>query len=84
IFMNNSKYKFTIAFDKKGHKIIKQNYADIKISMDIAEFSSMIVGAIDLKTLYRYGLVEIKNAGKIDEINNIFKTMEKPFCLTDF
>ena len=84
IFMNNSKHKFTIAFDRKGHKIIKQNSADIKISMDIAEFSSMIVGAIDLKTLYRYGLVEIKNAGKIDEINNIFKTMEKPFCLTDF
>ncbi len=83
IFMNNSKYRFTIAFDKNGHKIIKEN-ADLKISMDIAEFSSMIVGAVDLKTLYKYGLAEIKNSGKIDEINNIFRTADKPLCLTDF
>ncbi len=84
LFMNNSKYKFTVTFDVNGHKIIKQNTKSCRISMDIAEFSSMIVGAIDLKTLYKYGLAVINDTSKMNELNNIFKIAEKPLCLTDF
>ena len=51
----------------------------IKIKLDISDFSSLIIGAVNVKTLYRLGLVEISDITKLDIIESIFSISHKPF-----
>ncbi|MFZ5354681.1 MAG: GNAT family N-acetyltransferase [Bacillota bacterium] len=57
---------------------------EVEISMDIADFSSMIIGAVSFKSLIGYGLAEISNTNYIDIVSKIFRVDEKPVCLTLF
>ncbi|WP_105614990.1 GNAT family N-acetyltransferase [Vallitalea okinawensis] len=57
---------------------------EVEITLDVSEFSSMIMGAISFKALYRYGLVDISDVSYIDTVHRIFRTDEKPKCTTGF
>ncbi|UCD93952.1 MAG: GNAT family N-acetyltransferase, partial [Candidatus Zixiibacteriota bacterium] len=57
---------------------------DIEIELDIADFSSLIMGAVDFRTLYKYGLAEISNAGYLNTVNKIFLVDQRPVCTTHF
>jgi hypothetical protein len=52
--------------------------------MDIAEFSSMILGVVDFYDLHRYGLAEISKPALIDKVNRLFKTIRRPITPTQF
>jgi predicted acetyltransferase len=56
----------------------------ISISLDIAEFSSLVLGAVGFKTLYAYGLAQLSNAGELDRVHRLFQTPAKPRCVTAF
>lgn len=57
---------------------------DVSISLDIAEFSSLVTGATTFRTLLAYGLAQISNANYIDTIQQLFYTPNKPICHTAF
>ena len=57
---------------------------DVKVSMNIADFSSMFMGTIDFKSLLSYGLAEIDNDKYIDDIECIFRTDRPPMCTKFF
>lgn len=57
---------------------------DAEISMDISDFSAMVMGCIDFTALLRLGLAEISDISYADTVNNLFKTKEKPVCTTVF
>jgi len=57
---------------------------DIAVEMDISDFSSMIMGVIDFKTLYNYNQAEISDIKSIDIINELFAVEQKPVCMTAF
>ena len=54
------------------------------MALDVASFSSLITGAVDFKSLYRYGLADISASRYVDTINKLFLTEEKPICTTPF
>jgi predicted acetyltransferase len=56
---------------------------DVELSMDIAEFSSLAMGAIDLKSLHKYGLAKLSDATYLDRLNLIFAS-DRPICTTSF
>lgn len=62
----------------------KDSEHDIEITLDVSDFSSMLMGVINFKSIYKYGLAEISDIDYIDTINKIFKTDEKPLCMTGF
>ena len=58
--------------------------ADVEVGLDVAEFSSLVMGVVPFKALYRYGLADISDADWLDTVNRIFAVETKPLCLTDF
>jgi predicted acetyltransferase len=58
--------------------------ADVEIFMDIADFSSLIMGAVGYRNLFDYGLSDISEKDYLDVVHNIFKVESKPICHTVF
>lgn len=56
---------------------------DVEIILDIADFSSLLVGGIHFKRLHKYGLVSVSDTSYLATLEGIFQN-EKPICLTDF
>jgi predicted acetyltransferase len=57
---------------------------DIEISMDVADFSSLIMGAVEYRKLFEYGLSDITDEGCVDTVGKIFRVEQKPICHTMF
>lgn len=56
----------------------------VEVGMAVPEFSSMVVGAVRFRDLYRLGLAHISDTKHIDIVDSMFKTSAKPVCLTRF
>jgi predicted acetyltransferase len=57
---------------------------EVEIQLDIAEFSSLVMGVVPFKRLYAYGLAEISDPGYLGVVNRLFETDEPPVCTTLF
>ncbi len=73
-----------IHFDQGKARVIDSGESDVSITLDVAEFSSMIVGSVRFKELYKYGLAEMSSMEFLDVVDRLFRTDTKPFCLTRF
>ena len=84
-FLRENRKSVTIQF-KDGQPQIANNKDthEVKVSMDISEFSSTFMGCVSFKKLYHYGLAEISDTSYINVINKLFWTGEKPICTTEF
>lgn len=58
--------------------------ADAEIRLNVAEFSSLLVGAIDFRQLYDYGLVDLSDPAHVAALDALFRTPRKPICYTSF
>jgi predicted acetyltransferase len=75
----------TIILIQNGKSILAGNDRyEVEITLDISDFSSLIMGAIDFRTLFNFGLAEISDENYLDKIHRIFYTEQKPVCITDF
>jgi predicted acetyltransferase len=85
-FMQNNNKSFTINFMKGLATFPKsQNQAvDVEVTMDIADFSSLLLGIIDFKHLLTYGLAEISDETFVDTVQKTFYSQVKPRCKTEF
>ncbi|MGF7057579.1 GNAT family N-acetyltransferase [Brassicibacter mesophilus] len=68
----------------EGKPYITEGDFDAEITLDISEFSSLIMGVVNFKALYRLGLADISDTAFIDIVNKIFAVEEKPMCTTGF
>ena len=57
---------------------------DVEVTMDIADFSSMLLGAVRFRSVYDYGRAEISDENRVGLVSRAFATEEKPACMTDF
>lgn len=57
---------------------------DVAIGMDISDFSSLAVGAIDFERLYAYGRATISDDAHLPPIDRMFRAVSRPWCLTSF
>ena len=75
----------TIIHFKNGVPRVMNNADhDIAISLDIAEFSSLVLGTVDFRSLHRYGLAEISDDKYLDTINRLFHVVTPPDTTTQF
>jgi predicted acetyltransferase len=65
-------------------EVLAKGKADFEVSLDVAEFSSMVLGAIPFRTLYEYGLAEITDSARVVTVDELFKTERGPICTTMF
>lgn len=83
-FMEENNNSFIIHFNNGNAMCLNEGEYDVELSIDIADFSSLITCAVDLKSLYRYGLVKLSSEDYLNKLNTIFASDEKPICLTAF
>lgn len=60
-----------------------QDY-DVEVRLDVSDFSSLLMGAIDFSSLYAYGLADISDPQYVDTLQKLFSTDQKPLCTTPF
>ncbi|MCB9430850.1 MAG: GNAT family N-acetyltransferase [Ardenticatenaceae bacterium] len=69
---------------ENGRCRLDEGEAEVAITLDVADFSSLIVGAIGFAQLYRYGLAEISDLAWVDKVDRLFAVRQKPVCLASF
>ncbi|UCG04551.1 MAG: GNAT family N-acetyltransferase [Candidatus Heimdallarchaeota archaeon] len=80
---NNGSY--IIHFQKGKPKVISaQEDNEVEMSIDIARFSSLIMGAVGLSKLYNYGLVELSDTRFLKLLDKLFSTDQPPFTIEPF
>ncbi|MEI6310144.1 MAG: GNAT family N-acetyltransferase, partial [bacterium] len=57
---------------------------EVELTLDIADFSSLLMGSIRLRSLVRYELATLSDPAWLDRLDQLFRVTEKPLCMTDF
>jgi predicted acetyltransferase len=66
------------------HVISTNDSCDVEIRMDIAHFSSWIMGTVPLSRLLQYGLAFISDVSYVSLVERLFQLQEGPVCVTAF
>ncbi|MGB7055566.1 MAG: GNAT family N-acetyltransferase [bacterium] len=83
-FLPHNAGSFVVHF-KDGFSVLAcGGKTDVEIIMDVADFSSLLMGAVGYKDLFDYGLSDISSERYLDVVHNIFKVESKPICHTIF
>lgn len=56
----------------------------VSVAMDIADFSSLLLGACRFRTLFSYGLARLSNDSYADMVDRAFLAAARPVCNTPF
>jgi hypothetical protein len=57
---------------------------DVRLRLGVEHFSSLIMGAVGLDALRRYGLAEIDDPNYSGRVRRLFDSPAQPICLTAF
>ncbi|QVK17914.1 GNAT family N-acetyltransferase [Mycoplasmatota bacterium] len=83
-FVEENNKSLYIEFIDGYAQVTNEKEFDVEISMNIAEFSSLIMGVVSFKSLYDYSLADISDISYLEKINKLFAFSEKPICMTGF
>lgn len=82
-FLPENDGSVVIAFQNGRATLPESGSFDVEMTLDVAEFSSLLMGAVDFQHLYAYNLAEISDPAAVPVVNRLFAA-PKPICLTDF
>ena len=83
-FIMENNRAFVLEFCDGQCKVGASASADVELNIDIAEFSSLVMGCTNLKHLVRYGKAVLSNTAYLGVLSRSFSLDEKPVCLTYF
>ncbi|MGF2616290.1 GNAT family N-acetyltransferase [Rossellomorea vietnamensis] len=84
-FYPSNSMSFIVAFEKgKIVEVNEKGSYDVEIKMNIAEFSSMVMGVENAHFFLRLGLMEISDSGYRKIINSLFQMDSKPVVVKAF
>ncbi|UCG29768.1 MAG: GNAT family N-acetyltransferase [candidate division WOR-3 bacterium] len=83
-FLKDNNGSVVLQFDNGRASTKKGGAYDVEVTLDVSDFSSLLVGSVDYETLYRYGLTDISDAQYVDTVANTFRVKYKPICHTTF
>jgi predicted acetyltransferase len=83
-FTIDNESKLVVHF--KGGKAFVNRDAevDVEVTIDIADFSSLLMGSVDYRSLFEYGLSDISDEHYVNTVAEIFRVEQKPICHTIF
>ncbi len=83
-FLPENEGSWLIGFRDGLPHVEEEGQADVELSMDIADFSSLAMGVVSLRKLYLYGLAEVSDEKAIPLLDRLFAAKEKPKSTTPF
>ncbi len=73
-----------VAFEAGRARVADDESFDVELRLDVAEFSSLLVGAVRFETLQRYGLATLSDDAWAPVARRIFASDVVPQCVTYF
>ena len=84
-FLPENDGSLIVSFTEGEAKVIDvADSFDVEIQMNIANFSSMIMGVIPFIKVYDYGLAEISDLTYLETVNRLFLTETPPITIEQF
>lgn len=83
-FLPENAGEWVIGFDNgRAHLLSRADY-DTAIELNVAEFSSLVMGTIDFRQLITYRLATISDDSVTETVARLFRVPQKPICMTNF
>ncbi len=57
---------------------------DVEITLDVAWFSSLIMGVVDFRKLWMMGLAGVSDEGYVDALDTLFHAQRRPVTIEEF
>ncbi|MFD2370256.1 enhanced intracellular survival protein Eis [Brevibacillus sp. GCM10020057] len=83
-FLPENDGSWLIAFREGLPDVVEAGQPDVEMTLDISDFSSLAMGAVSLRKLHQYGLVQLSDDKLLPLLDNMFAVDEKPRCTTPF
>ncbi|MED1743074.1 MULTISPECIES: GNAT family N-acetyltransferase [Brevibacillus] len=85
-FLPDNEKSYTICFRDGLPGLLPETpaQADAEVSLDISDFSSLVMGAVRFHSLYQYGLAHLSRPEYVEVIDRLFAVPCKPRCTTGF
>lgn len=83
-FLPDNGGSYRLVLHKGRATLAGDGEVDVTVGMDISDFSSLAVGAVEFERLHAYGRATISDEAHIAGVNRIFHTAHRPWCLTSF
>lgn len=81
-FMPKNNKAITINF-RDGKPVIAEAY-DVQASLNVDCFSSLLMGVVDFRKLWNYGLVEISDRSYVSQIDRLLHVPYRPETIEEF
>jgi predicted acetyltransferase len=73
-----------VHFENGRAAVVKGGDYEVEMSLDVSEFSSLLMGVISLRKLFDYNLVALSDPACLDLLHQLFIGETKPICITRF
>ncbi len=73
-----------VRFENGLGTVIDTGDFDVEIMLDIAEFSSMVMGSAHFGNLVTYGLAKVSDDTFVERVDKLFAYHQKPICYSGF
>jgi predicted acetyltransferase len=83
-FLSENDGSVLVRFREGKPRIMETGKPDVELSMEVAEFSALLMGCVSFTSLHTFGLADLSDSAYIDQIDRLFAVPKKPICLTAF
>jgi|GEM_PF-128717 len=84
-FLPENEGRYVVRVDRGQAQIISAGgESDVAVSLDVAEFSSLLMGSVTFSALHAYGLASVSDPATVPMLTRMFHADTPPRCVTDF
>ncbi len=83
-FLPENDGNLVIHFDEGKPKLADEGVFDVEVTIGVEWFSSLIMGVVDFRKLWEYGLAEASDEGYVDQLDRLFLVHRKPVTIEEF
>jgi len=73
-----------IQFKGGEAKVLDRGRYDVEAAMNVEWFSSLIMGVVDFRALWTYGLATVSDIARVETLDRLFHSREKPVTMEEF
>jgi len=83
-FIKENSRRVVINFREGKATLSPKEKAEVDLSIEISDLSSLLMGAVSFKKLFNFGRVIVNHTDQVKRLDHLFANMQKPLCITAF
>jgi hypothetical protein len=83
-FLPENDGSVVVHFTEGSPKVVDDGGYDVEVGLDVAWFSSLIMGVVDFRKLWAYGMAEVSDESYVDTLDGLFHVDVKPETIEEF